>query len=442
MNAAAEENQAGLQDYLAALRRRIWYIVIPFVLLFPLSVAVAILLPPVYLSSGRILIEDPDIPRELAITTIASAADKRLQIINQRVMTADNLSHIIETHDLYAKERQRLPEEEVVDMMRGRINMELITVQNGGAAVAFTVSFEDRRPEVAQAVADDLVSLYLKENLRDRQFRATQTAAFFESETKRLEGEISALEAQLADLRKTHYGSLPEQMDFNQQLIARAEEEMRQLDRQAQTTKDRRIYLQAELAKISPSTPVADSGALGPAAQLKVLKAQLTSATSRYGAEHPDVVRLRREVEALQQENGGSASDASSLRAELNRTQAELATARQRYTDNHPEVLRLSRQVDALRASLAKASDGPRGPARDADTPDNPAYIQLRAQLQSADLELEGYERQRTVIRQRIADYEGDLDVMQQVADRPGFDRFTARATGPNGEVCRVKLGI
>ena len=43
---------------------------------------------------------------------------------------------------------------------------------------------------------------------------------------------------------------------------------------------------------------------------------------------------------------------------------------------------------------------------------------------------------------QRIADYEGDLDVMQQVADRPGFDRFVARATGPNGEVCRVKLGI
>lgn len=122
------------------------------------------------------------------------------------------------------------------------------------------------------------------------------------------------------------------------------------------------------------------------------------------------MVRLRREVEALQQENGGSASDASSLRAELNRTQAELATARQRYTDNHPEVLRLSRQVDALRASLAKASDGPRGPARDADTPDNPAYIQLRAQLQSADLELEGYERQRTVIRQRIADYEQRIE--------------------------------
>jgi hypothetical protein len=48
-----------------------------------------------------------------------------------------------------------------------------------------------------------------------------------------------------------------------------------------------------------------------------------------------------------------------------------------------------------------------------------------------------------TVLRtQRTADYEGDLDVMQQVRDRAGKDRFVVRATGPNGEVCRVKLSI
>jgi len=49
----------------------------------------------------------------------------------------------------------------------------------------------------------------------------------------------------------------------------------------------------------------------------------------------------------------------------------------------------------------------------------------------------------KTVLRtSRIADYEGELDVMQQVRDRRGKDRFIARATGPNGEVCRVKLSI
>ncbi|MFO1152665.1 MAG: hypothetical protein U1E42_03210 [Rhodospirillales bacterium] len=435
MGGAGEEQEAGLQDYLAVLQRRIWYIVVPFVLLFPLCVAVVLLLPPVYLSSGRILIEDPDIPRELAMPTIASAADKRLQIINQRVMTADNLARIIQSYNLYAKERQRMPEEDVVEAMREKIKMELITVQNGGAAVAFTVSFEDREPQVAQAVAEQLVSLFLKENLRDRQFRATQTAAFFESETKRLEAVITDLESQLAELRKTHYGSLPEQLDFNQQLIARAEEELRGLDRQVQTTKERRIYLQAELLRITPSIPIAENGALGPAAQLKVARAQLAAVSSRYGAEHPDVVRLRREVEALEKESGGSASDRSSWQKDLKRAQAELTTARQKYTENHPEVIRLSRQVDALRASLATAA-GAQAQGGGGDAPDNPAYIQLRAQLQSADLELDGYERQRTAIRQRITDYERRVENTPNVQQTyQGLSRALDAATTEYREV-------
>lgn len=49
----------------------------------------------------------------------------------------------------------------------------------------------------------------------------------------------------------------------------------------------------------------------------------------------------------------------------------------------------------------------------------------------------------RTVLRtQRAADREGEVDVTRQVRDTRGKDRFIARATGPNGEVCRVTLGI
>ncbi len=428
---AMEENENGLQDYLAALRRRIWYVIVPFVVLFPISVAIALLLPPVYLSSGRILIEDPDIPRELAITTIASAADKRLQIINQRVMTAENLTRIIQDHDLYTKERQRLPEEEVIEMMRDKIDMELITVQNGGAAVAFTVSFEDKKPDVAQAVANELVSLYLNENLRDRRFRATQTAAFFEGETKRLEGVIAGLEAQLAELRRTRFGSLPEQLEFNQQLIARAEEEMRQLDRQTQTLKERRIYLQAELTKL------AASGASSSVPELKALRTQLTTASSRYGPDHPDVVRLRREVEALEKQGGGQAGGASSLQREVKRTEAELAMARRRYTESHPEVIRLSRQLDTLRASAARARRDAPGQAGEAEPSDNPAYIQLRAQLQSTDVELEGYERQRTVIRQRIADYERRVEGTPSV--QQDYQALTRALDAANAEYRDVR---
>lgn len=39
-------------------------------------------------------------------------------------------------------------------------------------------------------------------------------------------------------------------------------------------------------------------------------------------------------------------------------------------------------------------------------------------------------------------DNEGDVDLGRQVRDTRGKDTFVAKAMGPNGEVCRVKLAI
>lgn len=284
-----------LQELLAIARRRIWWIIAPFFVLFPLSVALILMLPPIYMSTGKILIEDPDIPRELAVSTISSAADKRLETINQRLMTVDNLAHIIEARNLYPEDRARYSTAENVDRLRRHIVMQLITAPGSGT-IAFTVSFQHENPKVALDVTSDLVALYLRENVRDRQFRAMQTAEFFESETKRLEGVIADLEAQLADLRRNHYGSLPEQLEFNQQLISRAEEELRDLDRQAQTLQGRRVYLQTEATKLAGR----GQQELPDAEKLRTLRLELTLASSRYGPDHPDVVRLRRELSALE----------------------------------------------------------------------------------------------------------------------------------------------
>ncbi|QNT70151.1 GumC family protein [Defluviicoccus vanus] len=392
-----DNGPANLQELLALARRRIWWIVAPFFVLFPLSAVIVLFLPPVYESTGKILIEDPDIPRELAVSTISSALDKRLQTINQRVMTVDNLARILEARDLYPEDRAQMSSAESVARFRQHIDMKLITAGAGGTTIAFTVSFQHRNPKVAVDVTNDLVALYLRENVRDRQFRATQTAEFFESETKRLEGVIADLESKLADLRRTQYGSLPEQLPFNQQLIARAEEELRDLDRQTQTLQGRRVYLQTEAAKL------ASRGQIFPDLdQLKALRLQLTQASSRYGPDHPDVVRLRREVDALERETQAP-TDRASLLKQLAQTEAQLAVARERYTDSHPEVVRLSRQADAVRARIAAA---PGAAAPTALAANDPASLQVQQQLQTTDVELAAATKQQDAVRQRIAEYE------------------------------------
>lgn len=441
---ALETDEKGIGDYLAMVRRRIWYILVPFVVLFAISAAVAMVLPPVFRSSATILIEDPDIPPELAVSMIAAGASQRLQIINQRVMASQNLSQIIRTYNLYPEERETLPITAVVDMMRDKINLELVSAKDsrGGAGrdptIAFKVSFDHRNPQTAQRVANELVSLYLNENIRERQQRAAQTAAFFESETKRLEGVIAEQEGKLAALRQSKYGSLPEQLDFNQKLIARADDELRALDLKAQTLNERKVFLQSELAQIDPHGPYAvpEAKVLRPAEQLKVLRTQLTTALSRYGSAHPDVIRMQREVAALEQETG-AAPDVSSLRLELARAEADLASAREHYTESHPETIRLSRQVDALRQSLEEAQRAARQSTASADQPDNPAYIQLQSQLQSTDMELSAIAVQREETRKRIKEYEARIESTPRVQQE--FQSLTRALEGATVEFRDVR---
>jgi uncharacterized protein involved in exopolysaccharide biosynthesis len=65
----------------------------------PWSWSVAI--PPVYQSTGTIMVESQTIPTDLIPTTAASLIDERIEVIRQRVMTRENLFKIIEKYKLF-----------------------------------------------------------------------------------------------------------------------------------------------------------------------------------------------------------------------------------------------------------------------------------------------------------------------------------------------------
>jgi succinoglycan biosynthesis transport protein ExoP len=62
---------------------------------------VVIAIPPVYQSTGTILVESQTIPTDLIPSTAASLIDERIEIIRQRVMTRENLFKIIEKYQAF-----------------------------------------------------------------------------------------------------------------------------------------------------------------------------------------------------------------------------------------------------------------------------------------------------------------------------------------------------
>jgi succinoglycan biosynthesis transport protein ExoP len=383
--ALPEDDNRTIGDYLDALkRRRKPALIIALSLLVLGSIAIFVW-PNAYTSTAVILIEDPDIPPGLVPTTVTTIASKQIQYINQRVMTRSNLAGIIEKFNLFPEERKYLPTLLLVNDVEKDMSIDIIDVQQQGAGgqtitstIAFRLGFESEDPQVARQVANELVSLYLAENTRARTEQTAETSQFMQAEVDRLDTEVKDLESQIAAIKRDNKGSLPDQNAFNMQLLNSLTNDIGEIDRQLQSLRENKIMLDAELAKLSPiSTTVTPDGKpiSSPEDQLKALQTEQSRLQGRYSAEHPDVQRVTRDLAAVRAQLGANI-DLDQIEANLVEARLQLAKAEANYTPDSPQVQQARRRVEALEADAAK----PRSLGVGSMEPDNPVYIQVRAQ--------------------------------------------------------------
>ena len=411
------------REYLAGLRRHTFQIVAVAVVFAAISIIVAFALPAVYRSSATILVQEQEVPPELVRSTITSFADERIQVISHQVMTRAVLLELIDKFDLYEKDRGRMTSEDIIERMRKDIKLSTVNAdisdrssgRRVNATIAFKISYDASQPDDAQKVVAELVSLYLNENLKARQQSVAETTAFLAQEADRLAKQIQEIEAKLAAFKRRNVGRMPDSSAVNVQLAERTEAELQRVEREMSLLQDRKLSLEAQLAFVKPnvSTVTGTRGEriLTPEERLNALQAQYASISGVYGADHPDVRRVQREIAALKAETGGSSKvDAAD---QLKKLETELAALKERYGDDHPDVQRLNRSIAALTASEAKSATAPRvvskRPGDPIQSADNPAYIVLATQLESAKRELAQLSTLRDDLRAKQRAYDARL---------------------------------
>src|SRR3974390_1478709 len=226
-----EEQSLDPLHYLGVLKKRKFYGLIPFVAVFAIGFAVAMVWPPTFLSEGKILVESQQIPVDLVRPTVTATAAERIATIQQRVMTRDNLLKIVDKYQLFADQRDRLSRTDLLDVMRANtvikpVELELIKSSNLNFTVAITVGFMDRRPDVATQVANELITLFLDEDARNRTNRATETTKFLAQELEKLKAELAAIDAKILQSYHepqeiTRQTTLPELMNLKAELASK-----------------------------------------------------------------------------------------------------------------------------------------------------------------------------------------------------------------------------
>jgi uncharacterized protein involved in exopolysaccharide biosynthesis len=298
--------------YWELVQRRWLYFIIPFVIIASGGVAVAKLWPAVYLSEGKILVESQQIPTELVRPTVTSAAQERIQVIEQRTTTRDNLIAIADKFDLFPEKRRFMSVSDIVELMKKSTKITPVDTQldfkqtSRNPTIVFSVGFEYADPQAAARVANELMTRILNEDLRDRTSRAADTTKFLAREVQKLQVESDALDARIAQIK---------------------------------------------LAQIKAAQDKVVAKPDQPTTLLGQLKAELAQKSALYSDKHPILQSLRRQIEAMEREISSSAKDVSPAAKDDATATASLAALEAQQET-------LQKNFDAASTKLAAARIG------------------------------------------------------------------------------------
>src|SRR5688572_30522288 len=396
-----------LSGYVHAIARRkalLLGIAIPIAVL---AILLSIALPDKYTSSALVEIDEASSAQSAAETSGgASYADQYVKNLTGIVLTEANLRKMAQEHDLYP-ELESEPSA-MVKRLRSDISVSIVTTpildprtgREREVVDAFTLSFDHRDPERSQMGAQWLVAAFLAEHRRQRQGRASSAAEFYGKEAERMRAHVAQLEAKLADFKRANAGQLPELTEVNMSMMDRAEAQLAQNEMQARSLRQERVFLAGQLEQARAAGPDAGS--------VRQLEEQYSRMRSSYDESHPDMVALRRQIDSLK--FGTSASTGTSLRSQLTAKRATLNEARQRYGAEHPDIKRLQRDIATLETRI---KNGERGDVEMSDG--TPVGMQLRSQINAIDSQLGSLMAQNAQLRAKMARMENNVTAAPQV---------------------------
>ena len=325
------EENFDLRTYLRIAKRRYMFFLVPTVVVFFIICLVAYFLPPTYQATARILVESQQIPTDLARPTVTAAAVERIQVIQQRLMTRDNLLQIARKFGLYNDSyiarlgekigfnleyfRRRSPSD-IVDIMRDAAKIEQIDTKarRDSQAIAFAVSFDYGDPTTAARVANEFVSLILQQNIQSRTNRASETYKFFEQQVGTLRQQLVSVEENITRFKGENQGALPESLVFRQSLSTQLQAEIAEIDRKIGTLENEKGLWSQRAQSTGIGTDLNANTSTG---ELDRLRLQLVQLRAVYSEAHPDVRRTRAQVQAManaaaSEANGKMVADAGS----------------------------------------------------------------------------------------------------------------------------------
>ena len=360
-------------------RRRLW-LATSVCVTWALLTAVVWFIPAKYRSETLILVEQQRVPEHYVEPNVALDLQQRLQSMSEQILSRTRLTAIIDKFHLYNADPHAADSEIAIEKMRKDISIDLVKSDGlRNPIAAFKISYSANNPVVAQQVTGELTSLFIEENLRNRQQLSEDTTTFLTTELEDARKNLDRQEQRLREFKSRYVGQLPEQTASNLQILSGLQTRLQQTTDALHQALQQKLYLQSLLSSYRALTPqvAADGkgGALPPAYELgqklEKLKSDLADLSAKYTPLHPDIVRLKQEIAATeklkaqvkQQESEAkaagpsdtpqpaSAADAQAMAPAL-QVESQLKANEYEIANRNNEIKHLEKEIDSYQQRL------------------------------------------------------------------------------------------
>jgi len=301
-----EERELTLEDYIAVLRRRWSVIVALSVIGCGLGFAVAHFLPKRYTSRTLVLVQQPTVPDEYVKPVVTEGTSERLATMQQEILSRTRLEPIIQQFGLFREDVSRVPMEDLISRLQGSITVtpvEPMAETRAQGLPGFTVSVMFPDPRLAQQICSTITSMFMEENLQLRQRQAEQTTQFLAKQLDDAKAKLDEQDAKLANFERHYLGSLPDDEQRNINILQGLNSELDATTQAIGHAQQDKTFAESALNQQLAQWQSSQDGRNPQTEeqQLTSLQNQMESMKSRYTEDHPDVLRLGRDIEALKQ---------------------------------------------------------------------------------------------------------------------------------------------
>lgn len=338
-----------LQDYLGMVRRRWRWIALPAVAGLAIAFVLTRVLPKRYTSQSLMLVERQQVPHDFVQPVVTEDLNARIAKIEEQTLSRTRLQPLIERYRLFNNDALSKSMDELVLLLQKAVTLtpvESVVKTKDETIPGFYLAVTLDDPRIAQQVCADITSMFIDEDIRERQHSAEGTTSFLQTQLDDAKSKLDEQDSILAGFERKYMGMLPDETKTNLELLGTLNTQLQAVTENLNRTAQDKAYMESllsqELDELKLSRQLDTPATDAQADQLTKLESLLTALQANHTDQYPDVVKVKAQIADLkkQMENpdptSGKAADKAKAAASL----------------EPPEILKLRGQLQSLDATL------------------------------------------------------------------------------------------